>query len=56
MGTLFLQLGFRKWFQMKYFTHSVIVNAIKVAATDMRYFTRSKFYRSLVHKENVGLI
>ena len=26
--------------------------AIKVAATDLRYFTRSKFYRSLVHNEN----
>ena len=25
---------------------------IKVAATDMRYFARSKFFRSLVHKKN----
>ena len=25
---------------------------IKVTATDMRYFARSKFFRSLVHKKN----
>ena len=28
----------------------------KVAATDMRYFARSKFSRSLVHKKNFSLI
>ena len=28
----------------------------KVAATDMRYFARSKLFGSLVHKENFGLI
>ena len=30
--------------------------SIKVAATDMRYFIRSKFWRSLVHKKNFGLM
>ena len=30
--------------------------SIKVAATDMRYFARSKFSRSLVHKKNISLI
>ena len=29
---------------------------IKGAVTDMRYFARSKFSRSLVHKKNVSLI
>ena len=29
---------------------------IKVAATDMRYFTRSKCSRSLVRKKNFGLM
>ena len=29
---------------------------LKGAATDMRYFTWSKFSRSLVHKKNFGLI
>ena len=29
---------------------------IKVAVTNMRYFARSKFSRSLVHKRNFSLI
>ena len=29
---------------------------LKAAATDMRYFARSKFSRSLVHKKNFSLI
>ena len=29
---------------------------VKVAATDMRYFARSKFSASLVHKKKLGLI
>ena len=29
---------------------------IKATATDMRYFTRSKFFRGLVHKKNFSLI
>ena len=29
---------------------------IKGAVTDMRYFARSKFSRSLVHKKSVSLI
>ena len=29
---------------------------LKVAATDMRYFARSNFSRSLVHKKNFSLI
>ena len=29
---------------------------LKAAATDMRYFVRSKFSRSLVHKKNFSLI
>ena len=29
---------------------------LKAAATDMRYFARSKFLGSLVHKENFGMI
>ena len=29
---------------------------LKVAATDMRYFARNKFFGSLVHKKNFGLI
>ena len=29
---------------------------LKDAATDMRYFARSKFSRSLVHKKNFSLI
>ena len=35
--------------------HNVII-LIKVAETDMRYFTRSKFSRSLVRKKNFSLI
>ena len=27
---------------------------IKIAVTDMRYFARSKFSRTLVHKKNLG--
>ena len=29
---------------------------MKVAATDLRYVVRSKFWRTLVHEENFGLI
>ena len=29
---------------------------VKAAAKDMRYFARSKFSKSLVHKKNFGLI
>ena len=29
---------------------------LKAAATDMRYFATSKFFGSLVHKKNFGLI
>ena len=29
---------------------------VKAAATDMRYFARSKFSRSLVHKKKISLI
>ena len=29
---------------------------LKVAATNMRYVARSKFFGSLAHKENFGLI
>ena len=29
---------------------------VRVAATDMRYFARSKFFGILVHKKNFGLI
>ena len=29
---------------------------VKAAATDMRYFARSKFSKSLVHKKNFSLI
>ena len=28
----------------------------KGAVTDMRYFARSEFFRSLVHKKNFGLM
>ena len=28
----------------------------KATATDMRYFAKSKFSRSLVHKKNIGLL
>ena len=35
---------------------SLIAKNIKVAATDMRYFARCKFFGSLVHKKNFGLI
>ena len=31
-------------------------SSIKGAATDMRYFARSKFFRSYVHKKNFSLI
>ena len=34
----------------------LIAKNIKVAATDMRYFVRCKFFGSLVHKKNFGLI
>ena len=33
-----------------------IAEDLKGTATDMRYFTRSKFFRSLVHKKNFSLI
>ena len=36
----------------KYFSRS----HLKTAVTDMRYFARSKFFKSLVAKENFGLI
>ena len=36
--------------------YSSIFSIIKVAATDMRYFAKSKFFGSLVHKKNFGLI
>ena len=32
------------------------LNILKVAVTDMRNFARSKFFGSLVHKKNFGLI
>ena len=36
--------------------YKVIVTELKVAVTDMRYFPKSKFFGSLVHKKNFGLI
>ena len=33
-----------------------VLSSFKAAATCMRYFARSKFFRSLVHKKNFGLI
>ena len=33
-----------------------VYTSVKGAATDMRYFARSKFSRSLVHKKNFSLI
>ena len=35
---------------------SHVASIFKAAATDMRYFARSKFSRSLVHKKNFSLI
>ena len=32
------------------------IKSIKGAATDMRYFARGKFSRSLIHKKNFSLI
>ena len=32
------------------------LNILKAAVTDMRNFARSKFFGSLVHKKNFGLI
>ena len=32
------------------------VKVIKAAAADMRHFARSKFFGSLVHKKNFGLL
>ena len=32
------------------------ISLLKGAATDMRYFVRSKFSRSLVHKKNFSLL
>ena len=40
-------------FQLEY---RFLVESIKVTATDIRYFLRSKFSRSLVHKKNFSLI
>ena len=34
---------------------SNIIFSIKVAATDMKYFTSSKFSRSLIHKKKLSL-
>ena len=35
---------------------SNITFSIKVAATNMKYFTRNKFSRSLIHKKKLSLI
>ena len=35
---------------------SITFLSLKFAATNMRYVARSKFFGSLVHKENFGLI
>ena len=46
--------------QINVFTFSkkshFLFRKFKVAATDMRYFVRSKFPRSLVYKQNFSLI
>ena len=34
----------------------LIIIFIRVVATDMRYFARTKFFGSLVHRTNFGLI
>ena len=46
--------GWGRETQMPGIFHEVFV--VKGAATDMRYFTRSKFFRSLVHKKSFSLI
>ena len=39
-----------------FFLHYFVERLIKGAAIDMRYFARSKFFRSYVHKKNFSLI
>ena len=45
---------FSYWWKLQ--VYYLLRKIIKVTATDMRYFTRRKFSRSLVHKRNFGLI
>ena len=43
--------------QLRQGKHDIIAyNIIKVAATDIRYFARSKLSKSLVQKKNFSLI
>ena len=42
--------NFKLWSQL------LSISSLKGAATDMGYFARSKFSRSLVHKKNFSLI
>ena len=39
-----------------YFNNGNLVTSLTAAVTDMRYFARSKFSKSLVHKRNFSLI
>ena len=45
----FTILGYQKLCDTK-------ASSLKHAATDIRYFARSKFFRSYVHKKNFSLI
>ena len=43
--------------EMSLYTKSTLaIEVFKVVATDMRSFARSKFFGSLIHKNNFGLI
>ena len=57
-GKIFERLLYNEMFDFFITNHLIFTNqsGFKVAATDMRYFAKSKFPRSLVHKRNFSLI